>query len=80
MGDITDKIMAELEADPTIKAKSLNLVMTSKGFLKRGKILTVYGTVESANEKDRVMKIVQRQAGDNYVVAEKIVVIKEPTR
>jgi hypothetical protein len=75
MTDITDKIMAEFESDPTINAKSLNLVMTSRGFLKRRRILNVYGTVESATEKDRAMKIVQRQAGDNYDVEDKIVVI-----
>jgi hypothetical protein len=80
MEDIIDKIMAEFESDPTIHTKSLNLVLTSKGFLKRRKILNVYGTTESAAEKDRAMKIVQRQAGDNYDVADKIVVIGEPGR
>lgn len=75
MTDIIDKIMAEFESDPTIHAKSLNLVVGSKGFLKRRKILNVYGTTESAAEKDRAMKIVQRQAGDSYDVENKIVVV-----
>lgn len=78
--DIVDKIMAEFESDPTIDAKSLNLVLTSKGFLKRRKILNVYGTTESENEKEKAMKIVQRQAGDNYDIADKIVVVGEPNR
>jgi hypothetical protein len=44
MADVIDKIMAELESDPTIHAKNLNLVMGSKGFLKRRKTLEVLGT------------------------------------
>ena len=77
MADIVDRIMAEFESDPTINAKSLNLVVASKGFLKRRKILNIYGTTESAAEKDRAMQIVKRQAGDNYDVADKIVVTGE---
>jgi hypothetical protein len=34
VADIVDKIMAKFESDPTIRAKSLNLVIASKGFLK----------------------------------------------
>ena len=80
MADVVDKIMAEFESDPLIHTKSLNLVLGSKGFLKRRKILEVLGTTESSAEKDRALKIVQRQAGDGYDVEDKIVVIGEPTR
>jgi hypothetical protein len=38
--------------------------ITSKGFLRRKKTLNVHGAVKSAAEKDRVMKIVERQAGE----------------
>ena len=75
MGDIVDKIMAEFESDPMIHAKTLNIVLGSKGFLGRRKVLNVFGTAESAAEKERAVKIVQRQAGDGYDVADKIVVI-----
>lgn len=80
MADIVDKIMAELESDPMIHAKSLNLVVGSKGFLKRRKTLEVLGTTDSTAEKDRAMKIVQRQAGDNYDVENKIVVVGQTDR
>ncbi len=80
MGDIVDKIMAEFESDPLIHTKSLNLVVASKGFLKKRKILNVYGTTESATEKERAIKIVQRQAGDSYDVEDKVVVIGEQAR
>ncbi len=73
--DIVDKIMGELESDPAIHVKSLNLVVGTKGFLRRRKILEVLGTAESPTEKDRALQIVQRQAGDGYDVEDKIVVI-----
>ena len=74
MADIITKIMAEIESDPTINAKDISLDMTAKGFLKRRKTLNVHGKVWSAAEKDRVMKIVQREAGDNYDVSDKLAV------
>jgi hypothetical protein len=80
MSDITDKIMAEFESDPIIQAKTLNLVVASKGFLHRRKTLNIFGTAESEAEKERAIQIVLRQAGDNYDVADKIVVIGEPVR
>ena len=43
MADIVDKIMAKCESDPTIHAKSLNLVIASKGFLKKRRILNANG-------------------------------------
>ena len=74
MADIIGKIMAEIESDPTLNAKDISLDMTSKGFLKRRKTLNVHGTVGSTAEKDRVMKIVQREAGDNYDISDKLAV------
>jgi len=72
---IVDKIMSEIEADLTIDAKEINLVITSKGFLKRRKILSVFGEVQSAAEKKRVLEIVNKQAGNTFDVADKIVVL-----
>ncbi len=72
---IVDKIMSEIEADPTIDAKELNLVITSKGFLKRRKTLNVYGEVQSTAERSRVLEIVKRRAGNSFDVADKIVVL-----
>ncbi len=70
--------MAELESDPTIHGESLNLVVTARGFLKRRQILNVYGTTESAAEKDKVLGIVRRRAGDAYDVEDKTVVLGSP--
>ena len=75
MAELLDKIMAEIESDPTINAKEINLDMQSKGFLKRRRILNVNGMVESTAERDAIMKLVKRQAGDNYDVVDKMVVM-----
>jgi hypothetical protein len=74
MADIIDRIMAALESDPTIDAREISLDISSKGFLKRRKLLNVNGMVKSTAEKARVVGIVQRQAGDNYDVTDKLVV------
>jgi hypothetical protein len=74
MVDIIGKIMAEIEADPTINATEIRLDVTSKGFLMRRKALNVHGSVKSTAEKDRIMSIVQREAGDNYDVMDKLAV------
>ena len=74
MVDIINKILAEIESEPTFNAKDVCLDITSKGFLRRRKSLSVHGSVKSMAEKDRVMKIVQREAGDSYDVVDKLVV------
>jgi hypothetical protein len=40
----------------------------------RRKALNVHGSVKSTAEKDRIMSIVQREAGDNYDVMDKLAV------
>jgi hypothetical protein len=72
---IVDTIMSEIEADPTIDAKEVNIVITSKGFLKRRKTLNVFAEVQSAAERNRILEIVKKQAGSGINVADKIVVL-----
>ena len=78
MVDIVDKIMAEFESDPIIHAKSLKLAVVPRGFLRCRKVMNVYGKAESAREKERALEIVHRQVGDDYEVANRIVVTGEP--
>lgn len=75
MKDLIDQIMAELESDPLIDAKEINLDLEHKGFIKRRKILNVNGMVKSTAEKDSVIRIVKRQAGTKYDVLDKLVVM-----
>jgi hypothetical protein len=74
MTNLIDKIMSEIESDPRIDAKEISLDLTTKGFLGRRRILKVNGMVESRAEKDRVLEIVKKEAGNNYDVSDKLVV------
>jgi hypothetical protein len=51
--ELVDRIMAEIESDPTIDSKEVNIVITSKGILKRRKTLSVFGEVQSESEKNK---------------------------
>ena len=75
MADLIEKIMSEIESDSTINAREISLDMTSKGFLKKSRTLNINGMVESPAEKGRVVEIVKKHAGDNYQVADRIVVL-----
>ena len=74
MTDIIDRIMAEIESDPTIDAKEISLDISAQGFLRRRRLLNVNGMVRSTAEKARIVGIVQRQAGNAYDVTDKLVV------
>jgi hypothetical protein len=75
MLDLIDKIISEIESDPRIDAREISLDITSKGFLKKRKTLNINGMMESNIEKDRVLEIVKKQAGNNYDVADKLVIV-----
>jgi len=74
MPDITQTIMAEIEADPAIKATDIGLDIESRGLLKKKKFLHVRGAVHSQDQVDRVEKIVQRHAGDSYEVVNHLLI------
>jgi hypothetical protein len=75
MVDQIDKIMSEIESDPTINAREISLIITSKGLLKKNRILNINGLVESDTEKNRVMEIVKKHAGHEYEVADRVIVL-----
>jgi len=74
MSELIDKIMSEIESDPGIDAKTISLDVLSQGFLKKRKILKINGMVESAAEKNKILKIVKRQTSDDYDIADKLIV------
>jgi hypothetical protein len=74
MTGIVERIMAEFESDPTINVRSLNVVLSSHGIIKKRQTLDVYGEVGSPVERSKILGIVQRQAGTSYEVEDKMVV------
>jgi hypothetical protein len=67
--------MSEIESDPRIDAREISLDMASKGFLKKSRTLKINGMVESIGEKNRILEIVKKHSGDNYEVADRIVIL-----
>ena len=65
--DIKKTIIADIAADPAISARGISLEVSRK-------ILRVYGMVPSGAHKDRVLKLVQRHAGDHYLVIDNLFV------
>ena len=65
--DIKKTIIADIAADPAISARGISLEVSRR-------ILRVYGMVPSGAHKDRVLKLVQRHAGDHYLVIDNLFV------
>ncbi len=66
--------MRDMEADPTIDSKKLTIEITATGFLKKRKIIHLIGSVKSEPEKKKAMQIVSHFAGDNYEVANDLII------
>ena len=74
MSDIQNVIMRDIEADPTIDSKKIAIEMQAKGFLRKRKIIRLIGSVKSETEKRKAMQIVVHFAGDNYDVANNLII------
>jgi hypothetical protein len=74
MADLKNRILAGLASDPSISTRGISLEVSSKGFLQKKKILRVQGSVLNGAEKDRVLKLAQEQAGDEYEIMDHLFV------
>ncbi len=72
MADITKAIMADIESDATINITDICLDESAKGFFKKRRTLSVHGKVKSVDQKDRIMKLVEKHAGDAYAIVDKL--------
>lgn len=75
MPNITVRIIQVLESDPSISIKNVNLVLASKGLFKPRRVLSVYGVGRSAAEKEKIIEIVKTEAGIDYEVVDRMLVI-----
>jgi hypothetical protein len=66
--------MRDIEADPTLDSKKITVELTATGFLKKRKIISLIGSVKSETEKKKAMQIVVHFAGDNYDVANNLII------
>ncbi len=73
MPDIVQTILSNIEDDPTLKVRKLDVrLVKGKGLFNRRKVVQVTGEVDSEQSKTKVIQIAQRWAGDNYDVVNKI--------
>jgi hypothetical protein len=73
MEEITAAIMNEIErSDPEFIARDVGIEVAAKGLFERRRRLRVFGVVHSQAEKDIVMKVAQRHAGDSYDVIDEL--------
>ncbi len=75
MVGITDKIIRVLESDASINTKNINLVLKSKRLFGLKNVLNVYGVAGSAQEKEKIVEIANTEAGNNYEVVDRLIVI-----
>ncbi len=59
-------------SDPTISAAGISL--DQGGTMKKKRVLRVFGSVPSAAQKDRILKLVQRRAGNEYLIMDNLFV------
>ena len=68
MGDISDRIRKDVEADPALNVHGFTVEVASRGFLPRRRVLSVSGMVERPHDRDAIERIVNYHAGDAYEV------------
>ena len=74
MSDIQQVTMRDIEDDPAIDSKEITIEIQATGFLKKRKIIRLVGSVKSETEKEKAMRIAVHFAGDNYDVANHLIV------
>ncbi|HUZ17663.1 MAG TPA: hypothetical protein VMV68_04710 [Spirochaetia bacterium] len=74
MPAIDEVILDNISNEPALEGTNLGAEIKSGGFLKRRKVLRVYGTVHSDLQKVKAARIVEHAAGDNFDIVNDIVV------
>ncbi len=72
--DLGKRILADIAADPSISVRSISLDVSRKGFLHKKRVLKVSGTVTNGAQKDRVLRLAQQRAGDDYEIMDHLFV------
>ena len=62
-------IMDNIESDPTINATDIGVQIEKKRLFARRKTIAVFGVVHSEEQKGKVVRIVEKHAGDRYDVS-----------
>ncbi len=74
MDRVVELILRDIEDDNSINAHGVNVELSGKGFLKKKKSVRLLGSVNSKIEKEKVKRIAEHHAGDQYQVLDELTV------
>jgi len=72
--DVRKRILADIAADAALSVRDIRLDLGRKRFLQNKKVLMVHGTVTTGAQKDRLLKLAQRRAGEDYEIMDHLLV------
>ncbi len=74
MADVSETILSDLSGQ-NIDTSHLGVeIRRAKGLFNRRQLLDVFGAVRSESEKQAVLRVATRHAGDDYDVEDNVVV------
>ena len=75
MPDVVQTILSNIEDDPIIKVKRLDVrIIRGKGLFNRRKIIEIRGTADTDKTKGKIGEIAARWGGENFDIANEITV------
>ena len=74
MDRIVELILRDIEDDTSINARGVKVELSGKGFLKKKKSVRLFGSVDSQTEKEKVKRIAEHHAGDQYQVLDELAI------
>lgn len=74
MKTIVELILRDIEDDVSINANRVNVELSGRGFLKTKKSVRLFGSVDSKMDKEKVKRIADHHAGDQYQVLDELTV------
>ncbi len=77
MSDVINMIQRDIQDDGSIKSHDIMLEAKAKGLIKRRKFIRIHGSADSQLSIDKVTRIAEHHAGDNYDIINELVVKEE---
>jgi hypothetical protein len=72
MSDVISMIRRDITDDDSIKSRDIILEAKAKGLVKRRRFIRIHGSVNSQLAKDKVTRIAEHHAGDNYDIVNEL--------
>ena len=67
--EIERVIMADIESEPSVNATDIGVQLSKKKLFMPRQTISVFGVVRSDDQRKKVIRIVERHAGDRYDVS-----------